>query len=53
MEVSGRADGTNKRTVALLGLLGLLSDDPGLYRPDAAPSGPRASARRGGVGKEA
>ena len=29
MEVGGRDDGTNKRTVALLGLL---SDDPGLYK---------------------
>ncbi len=35
MEVGGRDDGMNKRTVELLGLLGLLSDDPGLYRPDA------------------
>ncbi len=32
MEVGGRDDGTNKRTVALLGLI---SNDPGLYRPDA------------------
>ncbi len=35
MEVSGHNNGTNKRTVVLMGLLGLLSDNPGLYRPDA------------------